>query len=108
MGTGWLVNRVESMTRTSQISVTSMIIRDRRVLHRTIALPKKRRDTSSARRDYVTLSIPRELYEKAENVIKGTGFRSVTEYTIFVLRESLLLKAGESVRDRLKALGYID
>jgi hypothetical protein len=85
-----------------------MIIRDRRVLHRTIALPKKRRDTSSARRDYVTLSIPRELYEKAENVIKGTGFRSVTEYTIFVLRESLLLKAGESVRDRLKALGYID
>jgi hypothetical protein len=85
-----------------------MIIRDRRVLHRTIALPKKRRDTSSARRDYVTLSIPRELYKKAENVIKGTGFRSVTEYTIFVLRESLLLKAGESVRDRLKALGYID
>ena len=41
-------------------------------------------------------------------MIKGTGFRSVTEYAIFVLRESLLLKAGESVRDRLKALGYID
>jgi hypothetical protein len=54
------------------------------------------------------LSIPRELYEKAETAIKGTGFRSVTEYVIFVLRESLLLKAGESVRDRLKALGYID
>jgi len=71
-------------------------------------LPEKRRDPSSARRDYVTLSIPRELYEKAETAIKGTGFRSVTEYVIFVLRESLLLKAGESVRDRLKALGYID
>jgi hypothetical protein len=85
-----------------------MIINDQRVVQGTIALPKKRRDTSSARRDYVTLSIPRELYEKAENVIKGTGFRSVTEYTIFVLRESLLLKAGETVRDRLKALGYID
>jgi hypothetical protein len=74
----------------------------------TIAMPKKRRDTSSARRDYVTLSIPRELYEKAEAAIKGTGFRSVTEYAIFVLRESIVLKAGESVRDRLKALGYID
>jgi intein/homing endonuclease len=71
-------------------------------------LPKERRTASSARRDYVTLSIPRELYEKTENAIKGTGFRSVTEYAIFVLRESLLLKAGESVRDRLKALGYID
>jgi len=88
-----------------------MIINDDGVVQRPSTLPKKpkkRRDTSSARRDYVTLSIPRELYEKAENVIKGTGFRSVTEYAIFVLRESLLLKAGESVRDRLKALGYID
>jgi hypothetical protein len=71
-------------------------------------LPKQPRTTSSARRDYVTLSIPRELYHKAENAINGTGFRSVTEYAIFVLRESLLVKAGESVRDRLKALGYID
>jgi hypothetical protein len=68
--------------------------------------PSKRE--SIPRRDYVTLSIPRELYEKAESAIKGTGFRSVTEYVIFVMRESLLLKAGESVRDRLKALGYID
>jgi hypothetical protein len=59
-----------------------------------------------SRNDYVTLSIPKELYEKAQNAIKGTGFRSVTEYSIFVLRESLLLKAGESVKDRLKALGY--
>jgi hypothetical protein len=59
-----------------------------------------------ARSDYVTLSIPKELYEKAQDAIKDTGFRSVTEYSIFVLRESLLRKAGESVKDRLKALGY--
>jgi len=58
------------------------------------------------RSDYVTLSIPKELYEKAQDAIRGTGFRSVTEYSIFVLRESLLLKAGESVKNRLKALGY--
>jgi len=79
-----------------------------------VALPRKSRGerrpqpAGSGRREYVTLSIPRELYEKAENAIKGTGFRSVTEYAVFVLRESLLLKAGESVRGRLKALGYID
>ena len=89
------------------VPVASMINKCR-VMQETIALPKERRDTSSARREYVTLSIPKELYEKAENAIKGTGFRSVTEYAIFVLRESLLLKAGESVRDRLKALGYVD
>lgn len=64
------------------------------------------RKVMRSRNDYVTLSIPKELYEKAQNAIKGTGFRSVTEYSIFVLRESLLLKAGESVKDRLKALGY--
>jgi hypothetical protein len=58
--------------------------------------------------DYVTLSIPKELYEKTQGVIKGTGFRSVTEYAIFVLRESLLLKPGESVKERLRALGYVD
>jgi hypothetical protein len=85
-----------------------MIINGDDLLQGTIALPKERRHTSYARRDYVTLSIPRELYEKAESAIKGTGFRSVTEYAIFVMRESLLLKAGESVRDRLKALGYVD
>ena len=105
---GALLNRVESMTRTLYVSVASMIINDRRVLQEEIALPKQRPRAAPERREYVTLSIPRELYEKTENAIKGTGFRSVTEYTIFVLRESLLLKAGESVRDRLKALGYID
>ena len=99
---------MESMTRTLLVSVTSMIINDDGVVQRPSALPKERRSSSSARRDYVTLSVPRELYEKVEGAIKGTGFRSVTEYAIFVLRESLLLKAGESVRDRLKALGYID
>lgn len=84
------------------------MINTRPVVHTVIALPNERPHASPTRRDYVTLSIPRELYEKAESAIKGTGFRSVTEYAIFVMRESLLLKAGESVRDRLKALGYID
>ena len=54
------------------------------------------------------MSIPKPLYEKTQRAIEGTGFRSVTEYAIFVLRESLLLKPGESVKERLRALGYID
>ena len=56
----------------------------------------------------MTLSVPKQLYDKAENAIQGTGFRSVTEYAVFLLRESLMLRAGESVKERLKALGYID
>ena len=60
------------------------------------------------KRDYVTLSVPRELYENAEAAIEGTGFRSVTEYAIFLIREALLMKPGKSVRERLKALGYVE
>jgi len=58
--------------------------------------------------DYVTLSVPRELYENAESAIAGTGFRSVTEYVVFLLREALLMRPGKNVRDRLRALGYVD
>jgi hypothetical protein len=70
--------------------------------------PSKRKvETSTGRRDYVTLSVPRELYENAETAIKGTGFRSVTEYAIFLLREALLMRPGKDVRERLRALGYV-
>jgi hypothetical protein len=61
-----------------------------------------------SREEYVTLSIPKPLYERAQRAIEGTGFRSVTEYAVFLLRESLSLKPGDSVKERLKALGYID
>jgi len=67
-----------------------------------------RKQLPNKKRDYVTLSVPRELYENAEAAIQGTGFRSVTEYAIFLLREALLMKPGKSVRERLKALGYVE
>jgi len=70
--------------------------------------PSKIAKRTKSRPDYVTLSIPKELYERALGLIQGTGFRSVTEYVIFLLRESLLMKPGESVKERLKALGYIE
>ena len=34
----------------------------------------------------VTLKIPRPLYERLAKVIEGTGFRSVTEFAVYVLR----------------------
>ena len=68
----------------------------------------KQKRPTSGKRDYVTLSVPRELYKHAETAIEGTGFRSVTEYAIFLLREALLMKPGKDVRERLHALGYVD
>lgn len=63
---------------------------------------------SEEKRGYVTLSVPTELYENAKTAIEGTGFRSVTEFTIFLIREAILMKPGKSVRDRLRALGYVE
>ena len=37
--------------------------------------------------DTVTLKIPRPLYENLQVIIQGTGFRSVTEFAIYVLRD---------------------
>ena len=57
----------------------------------------------------MTLKIPRPLYERLQNVIEGTGFRSVTEFVLYVLRDL----AGDethdmnAVRKRLEDLGYL-
>ena len=39
------------------------------------------------RTDDVTLKIPRPLYERLRQVIEGTGFHSVTEFCVYVLRD---------------------
>jgi hypothetical protein len=68
----------------------------------------------------VTLKIPRPLYEKLSQVIEGTGFRSVTEFCVFVLRDlvsehsaepqsgGLSAQEVELVRQRLRSLGYLE
>jgi len=68
----------------------------------------------------VTLKIPAELYNNLADMIEGTGFRSVTEFAVHVLRDlaaSGKLDHGltgytpqevEAVRQRLRALGYIE
>lgn len=40
-------------------------------------------------RKYTTVSIPRPLYEKIKKRIEGTGFTSVSDYVVYVLREVL-------------------
>jgi Arc/MetJ-type ribon-helix-helix transcriptional regulator len=37
--------------------------------------------------DMVTLKIPRPLYQRLKQLIEDTGFRSVTEFAIYVLRD---------------------
>ncbi len=67
--------------------------------------------------DRVTLKIPRPLYERLKRVIEGTGFRSVNEFVVHVLRDLVAEVGGEPaeltpeeiriIRDRLRKLGYL-
>jgi hypothetical protein len=71
----------------------------------------------------VTLKIPRPLYERLKQVIQGTGFHSVTEFAVYILRdlashhdeeprrpediEPLSPAEIEAIRQRLESLGYL-
>lgn len=66
----------------------------------------------------VTIKIPKELYEKLQEIIAGTGFSSVTEFIVFTMRtiamggkikEKDKFKKGEikEIKKRLKKLGYL-
>jgi Arc/MetJ-type ribon-helix-helix transcriptional regulator len=70
-------------------------------------------------KDFANVSIPASLHKKVEEFIKGTEYRSVSSYVAKVLRESLAKAEPaaaeafskdeeEKVKERLKALGYID
>lgn len=70
----------------------------------------------------MTLKIPAELYQQLSKLIENTGFRSVTEFAIYVLRDvaaggklkqaapdgGLTQNELDLVRQRLRALGYIE
>ncbi len=69
--------------------------------------------------EMVTLKIPRPLYERLRQLIHGTGFRSVTEFSIYVLRDLASQPRAaqdstqmtdaelEQARERLRGLGYL-
>ena len=65
---------------------------------------------------FTTISIPTALAEK----IEGTGFHSLSSYVTYVLREllasmeeegageALTKEEEEKIKERLRALGYLD
>ena len=68
---------------------------------------------------FTTISIPTPLAEKIKKRIKGTGFTSLSSYVTYVLREvisgmdeeseeAFSKEDEEKVKDRLRALGYLD
>ncbi len=82
-------------------------------------MPAKRAPSGSGRRPKVTIKIPRELYERIQRVIRGTGFGSVTEFIVYVLRDLVAVEGGperaglsrreiDLIRTRLQNLGYLD
>ncbi|MCC7552271.1 ribbon-helix-helix domain-containing protein [Candidatus Micrarchaeota archaeon] len=77
----------------------------------------------SETKKHTTISIPTPLFKKVEQRIKGTGFTSVSSYVIYILREIIAEKNKdekeempeafneedeEKIKNRLKALGYMD
>lgn len=66
----------------------------------------------------VTIKIPRPLYDNLKGILEGTGFNSVTDFIVYILRDVASMEKGradselsreeiELVRKRLKALGYL-
>jgi len=72
----------------------------------------------------VTIKIPRILYNKLSTIVSGSGFNSVTDFIIYVLRDLLSTSNSSSISDksetnglskeeisairkRLKSLGYL-
>lgn len=68
-------------------------------------------------KDKVTLKIPRPLYNKLKQIIDGTGFSSVNEFVVYILRDLAALQKGDDkelsadevrlIKERLKNLGYL-
>ncbi len=69
---------------------------------------------------FTTISIPTALAEKIKKRIEGTGFHSLSAYVTYVLRdilasmeeeeagENLTKEEEEKIKERLRALGYLD
>jgi Arc/MetJ-type ribon-helix-helix transcriptional regulator len=68
-------------------------------------------------KDRFSVSLTEELFKKIEEIIKDTEFKSVADYVTKAVeekiakeppKESLSEEDEEKVKERLKALGYMD
>lgn len=59
---------------------------------------------SERKAKYTTISIPRELYERVAQIIQDTGFRSPTEYIVYLTRQAVI--AIEADRNLIHSLPY--
>ena len=66
------------------------------------------------RGNYTTINLPNELAKKAKDLIDGTGFKNLSDFVAFILREMVaqgnndnLDESKAKVIDRLKNLGYL-
>ncbi len=78
------------------------------------------RNDMMAEKKYTTVSIPKPLAKKIKKRMEGTGFNSISSYVTYVLRqvissieeeeseESFSEEDEEKVKERLRALGYLD
>ncbi|HKZ94590.1 MAG TPA: hypothetical protein VJ249_08440 [Candidatus Bathyarchaeia archaeon] len=55
---------------------------------------------------YVNLSIPKPLYDRLSKALEGSGYRSPTEYIVFLIRKYMPELESENRDRRLEALGY--
>lgn len=72
----------------------------------------------------VTIKIPGPLYNRISKIVSGSGFNSVTDFIVYVLRDlvstreettdeekiedtSLSREEIDAIRKRLKSLGYL-
>lgn len=74
------------------------------------------KEENTMEKEKVQISIPKDLYQKIEEEIKKSDVNSVEEYVVKMLKEKFPEKRDDSfseedeekVKERLKALGYID
>ena len=72
------------------------------------------------KRRYTTVSIPESLFKRIEKLIEGSGFKSVSEFVTFILRQVVAEMEAEKLKgegltdderkaiiERLKKLGYL-
>jgi len=55
---------------------------------------------------YVNISIPKPLYDRLAKALEGSGYRSATEYIVFLIRKYLPELESTDLNRRLEALGY--